>query len=109
MYDTTIVNWDGLRENHAGAYNNLGYAHEVAKDLNAALVAYNRAIVLQPDYAMWRRNRANTLIDLGRLDEAEAEIAAARTLEPDAPRLAALDQALSQARASASGDKQEGG
>jgi tetratricopeptide (TPR) repeat protein len=79
----------------------LGIAHEAAKDLDATLTAFDRAIALQPETAMWRRNRAGTLIDLGRLDDATDEIAAARALEPDAPRLAELDQALQQARANA--------
>ncbi len=43
---------------------------------------------------MWRRNRTGTLIDLGRLDEAAAELERARALEPEAARLAELEQQL---------------
>jgi hypothetical protein len=41
------------------------------------------------------------LIELGRLDEAEAALAAARELEPDAPRLAELATELAEARGQA--------
>jgi hypothetical protein len=40
---------------------------------------------------MWQRNRAITLIELGRLAEARTAIDQARALEPDAPRLADLE------------------
>jgi hypothetical protein len=47
---------------------------------------------------MWHRNRAGTLIELERLDQAEAAIAQARALDPEAPRLAELDAQLAKAR-----------
>jgi len=47
---------------------------------------------------MWRRNQAGALIELGCLDEAAAALAAARNLEPEAPRLAELETELAQAR-----------
>ena len=104
---TPGANWEALRENLADAYNRLGIAQEAAKDLPATLAAFDRAIALQPGVAIWRRNRAGTLIDLERLDEAQAEIATARALEPDAPRLAELDGQLEQARTGGSVDTQE--
>ncbi|WP_174714075.1 hypothetical protein [Candidatus Viridilinea mediisalina] len=47
---------------------------------------------------MWRRNYTGTLISLGRLAEAAEELARARELEPDAPRLVELAAALAEAR-----------
>jgi tetratricopeptide (TPR) repeat protein len=93
-----LLNWDDLRERVANDYNTLGNAHDAAGDPAASLVAFERAVALQPDFAMWRRNQAGTLIDLGRLEEAAAAIAAARRLEPDAPRLAQLAADLARAQ-----------
>ena len=87
-----------VRDQLAVDYNTLGNAHDHGGDPAAALAAFERAIALQPGFAMWQRNRADALIDLGRLDDAAAAIAHARALEPDAPRLAELDAALRQAR-----------
>lgn len=97
------VNWPALHANLAGTYTSLSIAYEDgdARDLAASLAATERAIALQPGEAMWRRNHAGTLIDLGRLDEAASAIALARSMQPDAPRLADLDAALNQARAGA--------
>jgi tetratricopeptide (TPR) repeat protein len=106
--ETPGANWPTLHADLASTYTNLGIAYETARDLDAALAAFERAIALQPDFAMWRRNRAGTLIDLGRLGEAETEIAAARALEPDAPRLVELDGQLEQARTKAPLDPKEG-
>ena len=47
-------------------------------DKLAALGAYERAIALQSDFTMWQRNRAGTLIELGRLADPEADLAAAQ-------------------------------
>ena len=88
---------DELKADIASAYNSLGNALDES-DKRAALDAFERAIALQPGFAMWHRNRAGTLIELGELDEAAAAIARARELEPDAPRLAELDAQLAQAR-----------
>lgn len=99
----------------AEEYNELGCALEEAKDLPGALAAFARAVELQPDFAMWRRNLTGVLIDLGRLEEAEAALAAVRALEPDAPRLAELEAQLAAARRAATprdeatGEEDEGG
>jgi hypothetical protein len=95
-----LLDWDGLRERVASDYNTLGNAHDVVGEPTAALAAFERAVDLQPDFAMWRRNQASALIDLGRLDEAAAAIDQARRLEPDAPRLAQLEAQLAAARES---------
>jgi len=90
-----------MRAELASAWNTLGNAQDEAGDTSAALAAFERAIALQPDFAMWHRNRAGVLIELGRLDEAAAAIETARRLEPDAPRLKELDEQLAAARAAA--------
>ncbi|MCL6511131.1 MAG: tetratricopeptide repeat protein [Anaerolineae bacterium] len=92
-----------VRAELASAWNTLGNARDEAGDKPGALAAFERAIALQPDFAMWHRNRAGTLIELGRLDEAAAAIETARRLEPDAPRLRELDEQLAAARAAAAG------
>ncbi len=82
----------------ASACNSLGNARDEADDKPGALAAFERAIALQPGFAMWHRNRAGTLIELKRLDEAATAIETARRLEPDAPRLKELDEQLAKAR-----------
>ncbi len=90
---------DKLKADIAGTYNSLGNSLDVAEG-RAALAAYERAIALQPGFAMWHQNCAVLLIELGELDEAAAAIARARELEPNAPRLAELDAQLAQAQGS---------
>jgi tetratricopeptide (TPR) repeat protein/protein-arginine kinase activator protein McsA len=85
---------DAVRAHVASTWNALGNALHDAGDGEAAVAAYDRAIALQPDQAMWRRNRVATLIDLGRRAEAAEELARARALEPDAARLAELEARL---------------
>jgi len=85
---------DAVRAHVASTWNALGNALHNAGDGEAAVAAYDRAIALQPDQAMWRRNRVATLIDLGRRAEAAEELARARALEPDAARLTELEARL---------------
>jgi tetratricopeptide (TPR) repeat protein len=98
LAETPGVNWEALRANLASTYTSLTIALEKGRAYDESLTATDRAIALQPNYAMWRRNRTGTLIDLGRLDEAAEELERARKLEPDAPRLADLTAALERAR-----------
>jgi tetratricopeptide (TPR) repeat protein len=95
-----LLDWDSVRQQVASDYNTLGNAHDRAGDVPAALAAFQRAAALQPDFAMFRRNVASTLIDLGRLNEARAAIDQARALEPDAPRLEQLEAQLAAAQES---------
>ncbi len=67
-------------------------------DEAGAAEAYAQAVALAPDQAMLRRNYANTLIALGRLEEAGAQLDAAEALEPDAPYLALRRAELAKAR-----------
>ncbi|BCX02892.1 MAG: hypothetical protein KatS3mg053_0830 [Candidatus Roseilinea sp.] len=89
---------EDMRAQLAEVYNALGNALNES-DKTQSLAAYDRAIALLPDEAMLHRNRAGTLIELGRLDEAAAAIETARRLQPDAPRLAELEQELAKVRA----------
>ena len=93
-FTDTLGIGDAVREHVASTWNALGNALHDAGDGEAAVAAYDRAIALQPDEAMWRRNRVATLIDLGRRAEAAEELARARALEPDAARLAELEARL---------------
>ncbi|MDN5273710.1 tetratricopeptide repeat protein [Chloroflexus sp. MS-CIW-1] len=93
-FTDTLGIGDAVREHVASTWNALGNALHDAGDGEAAVAAYDRAIALQPDKAMLRRNRVATLIDLGRRAEAAEELARARALEPDAARLAELEARL---------------
>jgi Tetratricopeptide repeat. len=93
-FTDTLGIGDAVREHVASTWNALGNALHNAGDGEAAVAAYDRAIALQPDQAMWRRNRVATLIDLGRRAEAAEELARARALEPDAARLTELEARL---------------
>jgi tetratricopeptide (TPR) repeat protein len=66
----------------------LGSALFGMADLPAALIAYQKAIRLAPDNAFARRGLGGVLLELGRLDEAEAELRTALSLqiEPHALR-----------------------
>ena len=92
--DTLGVDWEVVRASLASSYTSLCIAYEEVGDLEASLAATDRAIALQPDEAIWRRNRVGTLIDLGRRAEAAEELARARALEPDAARLTELEARL---------------
>jgi tetratricopeptide (TPR) repeat protein len=94
------IDWASLRADLASSYNMLGNAHSEAGHAEDAITAYDRAIALHEN-AMWYRNKAGVLIDMGNLNEAEAAIKRARVLEPDAPRLAELEAALARAREAA--------
>ncbi|GIV80616.1 MAG: hypothetical protein KatS3mg050_5010 [Litorilinea sp.] len=72
-------------------------------DEMAAAEAYARAVELDGQNAMLRRNYVNTLIALNRLEDAAAQLAVAAQLEPDAPYLPLRYAELAKAR----GDRQE--
>ncbi len=92
-----------LRQQAARACITLGnhYADTV-KDVAQAVAAYSRGHAFDPTNAMLLRNRAGVHIDRGDLAAAEADIAAAAALEPDAPRLADLRRDLAAAQDHAS-------
>ena len=66
----------------AHALFTLASAKLALRQPQAALELFDLAIATSPDHARARHNRANALIDLGRLDEAKAELNAALALDP---------------------------
>ena len=91
------IDWAaGLRRSLGWALNTLGNAHAEQGDHAAAIETYSRAIGQTPDNAMLYRNRAGEYLELQQWTQAEADIAQAATLEPEASRLAQLHQALAQ-------------
>jgi tetratricopeptide (TPR) repeat protein len=86
----------GLRRSLAWALNTLGNAYATQDDHAAAVDAYTRAIAHAPEVAMLYRNRAGEHIEIEQWAQAKADIEQAAALEPDAPRLVDLRQALAQ-------------
>ncbi len=82
----------------AGTWAALGNARSNQDDEAGAIEAYVHAVALAPDNAMLRRNYANSLINLGRLDEAAGQLDAVEALEPDAPYLALRQAELAKTR-----------
>ena len=74
-----------LNPNDAWAHNGVGNVLDRQGDFEGAIAAYSQAIAAQPDEAAFVRNRASTLIALGRLDEARADCETASRLAPDHP------------------------
>jgi Flp pilus assembly protein TadD len=89
--------WELLHQQIAGDYNLLGYAHFLQDDLAAALAAFERAVAIEPGNASLRCNVAETLIRLGRLEEAQAVVAEARALDANATGLAEVTALLATA------------
>ena len=73
---------------NADTWSALGDARSNQSDEAGAVEAYAQAVSLAGDRAMLRRNFANSLITLGRLDEAAAQLKAAEVVDPDSPFLA---------------------
>jgi tetratricopeptide (TPR) repeat protein len=86
----------GLRRSLGWALNTLGNAHAEQGDHATAVETYTRAIGHAPEEAMLYRNRAGEYIELQQWAQAEADVAHAVALQPDAPRLEELRQALAQ-------------
>jgi tetratricopeptide (TPR) repeat protein len=88
-----------LQAEVAGCWNQAGVIWSDQDKLHdKALAAFAEAIRVEPNRAMWHRNHCGTLIELGRLDEAEASLARAVDLEPGHTRLVDLRQELDAAR-----------
>jgi tetratricopeptide (TPR) repeat protein len=76
------VDWSALHAHLAHSYHQLGNALFASEDATAALAAYERATELQPDEAVYWRNRTAALIALGRLSEAAAALEPVMNVEP---------------------------
>jgi tetratricopeptide (TPR) repeat protein len=99
-------------EAFADAYNLLGLAHAMVDQREEGLRAFDKAIELNPRYVDAQLNRAVTLSDLGRSDEAATAFAAAQSLgavdhtgysAPAASQLANLHAELAEAYLEAGG------
>lgn len=66
-------------------YFQRGYAADEAKQWDAAIEAYTKAIELQPDYAAAYNNRGSAYDELGKYDEAIRDYDRAIELQPDDP------------------------
>ncbi len=80
------------RENER-SYANRGHVRRERGELNEALADFDYALERDPSYAFARFRRAQTLLDLQRLEDAEAELARILALNPyDAAPLALWQQ-----------------
>jgi len=85
-YFSALADYHRLLEldaNDAWAHNGVANVREKEGDLEGALAAYLQAIAAKPEEAAFVRNRASTLIALGRLDEARTDCETASRLAPD--------------------------
>jgi putative PEP-CTERM system TPR-repeat lipoprotein len=80
-----------LAPDDANAWNARGAALHAQGDVEGALLAYARAIVLEPGHYDARVARLGVLVDTGRRDEAEADIAHLRERYPLDARAAYLE------------------
>ena len=88
----------GLTERAASARTTLADLLEQAGRAQEALAISAAIVESAPDVAMWRRNYAEKLIKLKRLDEASAQLDIAEAQEPASPHLALRRAELAQAR-----------
>lgn len=94
-----------LAPEDAQAWNMRGSLLHLRNDLPGALQAYARASALKPKYIDPRVARAGLLIDVGRLDEAEREVADILAIEPREPRANYLNAVVSASRGNRAGVK----
>ncbi len=73
----------GLLPDDAQAHNNLGCALQEAKQHEASLAGYRRAIEIWPDFFEAHINLANASRDLGQLDAAVASYRQALAIDPN--------------------------
>ena len=64
-------------------WNLLGVANKAQGKLEEAIAAYNKALLIKPDFAEAHYNLGNTLQELGRSKYAEASYRKAISLKPD--------------------------
>ncbi|WP_313954123.1 XrtA/PEP-CTERM system TPR-repeat protein PrsT [Accumulibacter sp.] len=79
-----------LAPNDANAWSVSGSVKHAALDLAGALVAYDRALSLEPRHAEARVARAGLLVDLGRTADAQADLDFLVKSAPGEPRAAYL-------------------
>lgn len=86
----------GVAPDSAEAWYQKGSIAHVAGDLQAALVAYERAIKAQSGHVEARVARAGLFLDLGRVADAEADVTELRSIAPGEPRAAYLQALLAE-------------
>ena len=79
-----------LAPNDAATWNMRGSLQQSAGDRQGALTSYVKASALSAEYLDPRVARASILVDLGRLDEADRELAAIKKIAPLEPRASYL-------------------
>lgn len=82
-YAEVVRRWPDRPET-ADALNNLGNLDRDADRPEAALRAFEAALALQPNHVAARNGRALALQAVGRVDDAERELAAALAIDPTA-------------------------
>jgi len=86
----------GLAPESAEAWYQKGSVTHVSGDLQATLLAYDRAIKAQSGHVEARVARAGLLLDLGRVSDAEADVTELRRIAPGEPRAAYLQALLAE-------------
>ena len=86
----------GLLQSLSWALNTLGNAYAAQENHVTATETYTRALSHTPNDAVLYRNRASEYLELDQLEQAQADIEAAATLEPEAERLPQLKKALNE-------------
>lgn len=81
-----------LKQDYKEAHNYLGYCYRRVGKLEHSLASYDKAIALDPAFALAREYRGETYLALGQPDKAEAELAELRRLGSD--QAAVLELAL---------------
>jgi tetratricopeptide (TPR) repeat protein len=56
------------------SYNNLGYAYLSLYDPASAELNFRKAVEIEPDFPVYRRNLAEALLSLGRIEESIAQL-----------------------------------
>lgn len=87
-----------LAPNDAAAWNMRGSLQQSTGDRQGALASYAKASALSTEYLDPRVARAGILVDLGRLDEADRELAAIKEIAPIEPRASYLRAAIATRR-----------
>ncbi|WP_425407112.1 tetratricopeptide repeat-containing sulfotransferase family protein [Hwanghaeella sp.] len=99
---------EGLRQepSNAGFHAELAHVRRAQGDLGEAVDLYGKAAALAPDDAQILIDKATALAELGRAEEAEASLAAARRIDPE-NLIALLD--LAEIAAAKTGAEKEAG
>ena len=65
------------------AHYNLGMVYQVIRNFGEAIISYDKALALNPDFVDAHNNRGNVLKDLGRYEESLLSYEKALALKPD--------------------------